>query len=92
MDSLRILAVLAAFLLVAGCGSQEPVAPEVEEPVEMMPIAGMYEVAGTTIDKKTGAKREISGKLILAENGSEYTATFNFNTTFPGGGSRSGQT
>ena len=40
----------------------------------------MYEVAGTTIDTNTGRKREISGTVILADEGDTYTATFHLDT------------
>ncbi|MFQ5417197.1 MAG: hypothetical protein ACE5FL_09150 [Myxococcota bacterium] len=57
------------------------------EVVEPTPIAGMYEVSGTTVESTTGDRREISGSVILAEDGATYTATFHLNTGFPAGDS-----
>jgi hypothetical protein len=77
--SSRVLATLALWAL--ACGS-EPA--QVEEPVEVAPIAGMYEVHGDTVALETGHKREIAGTVILADEGASYTATFNLTTTYPG--------
>lgn len=82
-----MIGLCAASLLVLACGSGESTEePESVAPEEMSPIAGMYEVSGVTVDKESGRKREISGKVILADDGDDYTATFNLSTTFPGGG------
>jgi hypothetical protein len=54
------------------------------ESAETAPIAGMYEVTGTTIETGTGQKREISGSVILAEDGTNYTATYHLSTVFEG--------
>jgi len=67
-----------------GCGAEAPEAPATDD-TPPSPIAGMYEVSGVTVDIASGSKRKISGTLILAEDGSDYTATFNLATTFPGG-------
>jgi len=53
---------------------------------EVVPISGMYRVEGSTIDKATGERRDISGTVILATEGETYTATFHLATTFPGTG------
>jgi hypothetical protein len=49
---------------------------------DTVPIAGQYEVSGTTIETKTGSKRQIAGTVILAEDGDDYTATFHLATVF----------
>jgi hypothetical protein len=67
-----------ALLLVTAC-DREPVVE-----VEAKPIAGEYEVSGTTIETATGSQREISGTVILAEDGDSYTATFHLTTLFEG--------
>lgn len=80
------IAVSAAGLLAAACGGEDvrTLEPEETPVVEAPPIAGMYEVAGATVDKRTGHKRDIEGTLILAESGETYTATFQLTTTAPG--------
>ncbi len=85
--ALRCLLVACAGLALA-CGSEAP-EPSVEAPAppaEVPPIAGMYEVSGVTVDEASGAKREITGTVILAETGDQYTATFHLETTYPTGG------
>ena len=74
---------LAASILTLGCGAGEPVSTEGEE-IAAVPIGGRYEVHGTTIALETGHKREIAGTIILAEEGGNYTSTFNLTTTYPG--------
>jgi len=81
---LPLAALCAALLVFAACErGQQPVT---EEPpvVESPPIAGMYEVAGTTTEVTTGSKREISGTVILAENGDKYSASFHLDTVWEG--------
>lgn len=54
------------------------------EALPMTPISGIYEVTGETVTPGTGDKRSISGKIIIAEDGEHYTATFHLTTTYPG--------
>ncbi len=75
------LLLLSTGLLLA-CGSG--VEDEGAEAAPATPIAGRYEVSGVTVSTATGDKREISGTVILAEDGETYTATFDFTTTYPG--------
>jgi hypothetical protein len=79
--STRLLAL--AWIGVLACG---PGAGDGSEAADAPPIAGMYEVSGSTIAIGSGEKRTISGKIILAEEDGEYTATFNLTTMFPVGG------
>ncbi len=72
-----IVLILAAWVPL-GCGSDR----EAAEP-ETVALAGMYEVKGTTVEEGSGNKRQISGTIILSEEGSSYTATFNLKTQFP---------
>jgi hypothetical protein len=78
-------ALLFASLVACGPGEPPQVAAEVEQGDEA-PIPGMYRVQGATVDKATGEKREISGTVILAVEGDDYTATFHLTTNFPGTG------
>jgi hypothetical protein len=75
---------LAALLL--ACGSEPDVAtpPEPTRAAgESTPIAGLYEVKGSTTVLSTGDERAISGKVILAREGDRYTSTFSLHTIFP---------
>ena len=77
---------LCIALLVAGaCDPGGEPAVESAESTKMSPIAGRYEVSGTTIEAATGNRREISGTVIIAENGTNYTATFHLDTEYPAG-------
>ncbi len=82
----------AASWILLACGSE----PEIEAPsskgvapevgaVEREPasVAGMYRVSGFTVEKKTDNQRDISGTIILTQQGDRYTATFNLSTMFP---------
>ena len=71
---------LALLLAIACDDATDPATSE----TEVLPIAGQYEVSGTTIEAATGSKREISGTVILAEEGNRYTATFHLATVFEG--------
>lgn len=66
------------------CGSApETTAPEAPE--AGAPISGMYAVEGVTTETESGHQRKLSGTIILAEEGTRYTATFSLATTYPGG-------
>ena len=81
----RTLANLASTLLLSfACGGAEEGA--VPEPaVQGVPISGMYNVEGVTTETESGHQRKLSGTIILAEEGTRYTATFSLATTYPGG-------
>ena len=74
----------AAALLALACDSGPAAKPPPPPSVEAAPIAGMYEVKGTTVTLESGHTREIAGTVILADEGGHYTATFNLTTTYPG--------
>jgi hypothetical protein len=86
---LSLTALCAALLVSAACergpqtATEEPAAAA-EAAAEAAPIAGMYEVAGTTVETTTGSEREISGSVILADDGESYTATYHLTTVFEG--------
>jgi hypothetical protein len=81
---LSLTALCAALLVSAACERGPQSATEEPAAAEAAPIAGMYEVAGITIDTNTGRKREISGTVILADSGDSYTATFHLDTVWEG--------
>lgn len=72
---------LLASLLLPACGPSEVSAPPPDEKPE---ISGMYRVRGLTTVIGTNQSREISGTVILVQNGSSYTATFDLKTNYPG--------
>jgi hypothetical protein len=74
--------ILALALAVPGCGESGVEPPQ--EVAEAIPIPGLYEVEGETVDRETGEKRKISGTVILAVDGDRYTATYHLATIMPG--------
>ena len=85
--SARVLVLFcAASLIQLACGSERDVAapaPGGTSAREPAPIAGIYQVTGFTIVKQSGQQREISGTVILVQEGDAYTSTFNLQTEFP---------
>jgi len=77
-----LLGAVGAILL--ACGSEPDVAaPPPEAPETIASLAGTYEVSGFTLERESGNQREISGTIIMAQEGDQYTATFNLTTLFP---------
>jgi hypothetical protein len=74
----------AALLMIVACERTPESADTSDAAAEAAPIAGMYEVKGATVDSASGSKREISGTVILAEEGENYTATFHLATVVEG--------
>jgi hypothetical protein len=79
-------ALAASLAALFACGAPEKQPPVAAEGGEEVPIPGMYQVEGATIDKATGEKRAIEGTVILAVEGEAYTATFHLTTSFPSQG------
>ena len=76
---------VCAIALSAACDSGPKPGPvDAVPPVAAIPIGGLYEVSGVT-RASTGDEREISGTIILAEEGDRYIATFNLTTLYPVG-------
>lgn len=69
-------------VLLPACGEPEDSAPAPE--VEPASIAGKYRVEGLTTVIGTELSREIAGLLILVQDGTSYTATFDLDTDYPG--------
>jgi hypothetical protein len=46
-------------------------------------ISGTWRVDGVTVEKVSGKTRQISGTIILAEEGGKYHSTFDLSTTLP---------
>ncbi len=94
---MRLSLVCAALLLLSpapllqGCersGSERRAAETAEQPAAL-PLDGLYEVDGFTVNRATGAdERKISGTIAIAVEGSRYRASFDLKTTAEGlGGS-----
>lgn len=69
-------------LVVLACSEQLPDVSSNPQP-DALPISGMYEVSGVTVDLNSRDKREISGRVILNRDGETYTAKFDLETLFP---------
>jgi hypothetical protein len=63
--------------------SDETLPVSSKPPADALPISGMYEVSGVTVDLTSRDEREISGRVILNREGATYTATFDLDTLFP---------
>ncbi len=77
-----LLCAATAAGLVLACDST----PDVAAPPPAIPpptLAGTYQIEGVTVDKRTGAEREISGTIVLAQEANNYTTTFSLKTTYP---------
>ncbi len=80
-----LLFLVWAASLWGACGPEAEPGARGEAAVPPTPISGMYEVSGVTVATRTGDKREISGKIILAQDGDAYTATYSLTTLYPVG-------
>ncbi len=65
------------------CGGDDPVVATPDVSAAALPISGRYDVDGVTIEVDSGAQREISGTIILSQQGDRYTASFDLDTMFP---------
>jgi hypothetical protein len=82
MQIRRLLALTTAIAAGIACGdTSPPEAPAAPGDAEVAPLSGTYRVSGTTVDKATGAKREVAGTIIVKAEGDAYTTTFSLNTT-----------
>ncbi len=83
---LRTLAAAAALSLPLACGpdperSEADALPDVA--AAPAPFSGTFRVSGRTIDEASGAARDIAGTIVLAQEGENYTASFELETLFP---------
>jgi hypothetical protein len=78
-----LLAAAAAVPL--ACGDAEPPAVDAAPP-EGVPLSGLYEVSGTTVDKTTGMERKLTGVVIVDVEGDVYSTTFDLRTNLMSGG------
>jgi hypothetical protein len=77
---LPLTTLCAALLVSAACERGPQPAAEESAAAEAPPIAGRYEVAGTTVDTDTGNEREIAGTVNLFDEGETYSANFHLTT------------
>jgi hypothetical protein len=83
----RLLALAAAALLfLPGCRSEAP-EPDSETPenavVDAADFYGTYRVRGRTVERQTGAGRDIKGTVVISGDGDGYKASFKLTTLFP---------
>ena len=82
----RVVFVGLALALDAGCERGErdvAAAPPGRAAPEAPVLSGKWEVEGLTVEKGSGKTRQISGTIILAEEGGRYTSTFDLDTVLP---------
>ena len=83
---LRTSAAAAALLLGASWAACDASPPDpTDDPATAM-VSGRYRVKGLTTDPTSPHERKISGSVILVQDGAQYTATYEFKTTFPAEG------
>ena len=79
---LAVIAVIALGL--AACGPDGKDESASEEVARGEPIfTGTWEVEGKTIEKESGFTHELSGLVILVQEGTDYIATFDLLTALP---------
>jgi hypothetical protein len=81
---IRLLGLTA--LLGIACGDATPPETPADAGAQAAPLSGTYRVAGTTVDKATGTKRDVSGTIVVKAEADAYTTTFSLNTTLREGG------
>jgi hypothetical protein len=69
-----------AVLLLTGCGDPavEPIAPV----DEIRQVGGIYRVSGTTLELSSGISRNISGLLVVRQEGEHYSTKFELATEY----------
>ena len=80
------VASLGLTILCLGCepsGGTTP-APAGGAPAEIADISGRYDLSGMTTAPGTNHKRKISGTMVISQQGDAYTASYEFETLFPG--------
>lgn len=79
----RVVLVGLALALDAGCQRESrDVAAGPRRDAEPV-LSGKWEVEGVTVEKSSGKTRQITGTIILAEEGGKYTSTFDLDTVLP---------
>lgn len=68
-------------LPILGCGDASQREPSAEESTAV-DFGGVYRVSGTTVELQTGISREISGILVLRQEGDRYSTNFDLGTSF----------
>lgn len=83
----RTLAAAALLLLPLSCGSNDEAAVrEATLPAvgaAPAPFSGTFRVTGRTVEKTSGATRDISGTVVLVQDEEGYRASFDLETLFP---------
>jgi hypothetical protein len=77
-----MILVFLSLCWLAGTGLAPNARAQAEETPKVS-FSGHYHVKGVTVEKQTGAKRDLSGTVILVQEGNAYTSTFDLETQFP---------
>ena len=75
----------SSLVLLAACQrADEPAAntPDVAAAAPAL-ISGTWRVEGVTVEKASGKTRQISGTIILVDEGGTFRSTFDLDTTLP---------
>jgi hypothetical protein len=88
MTRIRCAIAALGLAVAAGCGGADDKAgaPDVQAAPPAGAVtdhSGTYRVHGRTVDKESGEGRELHGTIILAQQGSAYTSTFDLETQIP---------
>jgi len=74
----------SSLVLLTACErADEHAAPTADVAAAPVTISGTWRVEGVTVEKASGKTRQISGTIILAEEGGKYHSTFDLETMLP---------
>jgi hypothetical protein len=81
--------VLLCFALAGlGCSAADPNAARIDEAAQVSDevgnISGRYDLSGVTSTPGTDQSRRIGGSMVIRQMGDAYTASYEFETLFPG--------
>ena len=77
----------SSLILISACQRSEvgtTAAPDVAAAAPL--LSGSWHVEGITVEKDSGRMRQISGTIIMIEEGGKYRSTFDLDTMLPTGG------
>lgn len=77
----------AAVLFFSACERTQDAGPAAPDVASAPPsVSGVWAVEGVTVETASGKTRQITGTVLLTQDGSRYTSTFDLDTAFPSEG------